>query len=150
MARHYLCPVHKKWLMLHPIEAIAHLEEVKAKGEYLRQNREWSEAHPYLMCAFEINETLLKSCAPVRSNLMLSYTAVAIMTADTLYKQHHSLDAADFLTEAAKQLQEIVDVSVMQQNCQSCAQQCIDALKNGAACYFDGPLNLSPQSEILH
>ncbi|GGW84301.1 hypothetical protein [Alteromonas halophila] len=56
----YLCPKHADWVYSHPDQAMHYLLRDELQGSLLYQNGCYSDAIPYLGCAFDIAAILLE------------------------------------------------------------------------------------------
>lgn len=146
MHHQFLCPVHRKWVSMYPLEALEHIDVAKCKGDQLRQQQRWSEALPFLGSALEMTEIVMKEEPQISNRLGVLYTALSVEVADTFYRLQEPSLASDFLFESASWLDELAQTSAIQHERSSRWHECINTLKRGAA-FFTELLRHSPSHQ---
>lgn len=132
MQNQYLCPVHRKWVSMHPLEALSQIEKAKKQGEFLRQEQLWDEALPFLGCALEMTEVVMEVNKRRSAKYSLLYTALAVSVADTLYRMQEMERASNTLSSSAAWLNEVGCESTHQSKSAICLTECISTLRKGA------------------
>ena len=107
MPNQFLCPTHRQWVYLHPLEAIAHIQEAKTQGEALRIEERWSEALPYIGSALEMTEIIMDINHARCERYGLLYTALAISVADTQSRLANPLSATTTLQNSENWLRSL-------------------------------------------
>ncbi len=147
MQQSFLCPIHRKWAYLHPLEACEQIEQAKMQGESLRRQQRWDKALPYLGCALEITEIMMDTHQQRGNKYNLLYTALAIAVADTLYRLQQFEMAADTLEDCSSKLRQRYSKMVTKIEQPTYIDECIQSLKRGAQ-FFRERLNYA--SKKLH
>ncbi|MCY7295779.1 hypothetical protein [Alteromonas sp. a30] len=137
MHQQFLCPVHRKWVSMYPLEALEHIDVAKCKGDQLRQQQRWSEALPFLGSALEMTEIVMKEEPQISNRLGLLYTALSVEVADTFYRLEEPLLASDFLIESADWLHELSCSGNVAETKKTRWQECISTLKRGAVFFTE-------------
>lgn len=132
MLKPFLCPVHRKWISLHPAEALSQIETAKKQGEHHRQNQQWEDALPQLGRALEMTEVMMDTNKSNSTQYSLLYTSLAVSVADTLYRLEQMESASYTLSNSAAHLNQIGDTSNLSKKSTVCIMECIRTLRKGA------------------
>jgi hypothetical protein len=136
MGTHTLCPVHSKWLILHPEQAIAYIDKLHHAGQKMRQECSPREAIPYLHCAYEVSSLLLERQIEQYPQIVLQFTGTALSLAETLSKDGLGIKPSELMTEAYNKLEECSADMEITPFVPQYLEQCLNALKNGVD-YFE-------------
>ncbi|UAA38834.1 hypothetical protein KIH87_00190 [Paraneptunicella aestuarii] len=137
MQQQFLCPVHRKWVYLHPKEAINHIQGAKEQGEQLRFQHRWEEALSHLGCALEITEILMDLEHHRYSKYSLLYTALSVIVADTQYRLKQYENAVNTLQNSKTWLKTLAAEIASQRALPASLQDCIHTLENGAQFFIE-------------
>ena len=132
MQNQYLCPIHRKWALMHPLEALFQIEKAKKEGEYLRQKQQWDQALPLLGCALEMTEIVMQANKSRGARYSLLYTALAVAVADTLFRLQEMEQASYTLSNSAAWLNEVGAEVSHQSKSSICLMECTNTLRKGA------------------
>ena len=99
----YLCPKHADWVYNNPQQAIHFLSRDEMQGSLLYQNGFYSDAIPYLGCAFDIAAILLELEEGSNSTLVDTLKALTLMLA-TAYRRLQRTDCHQAINTRASML----------------------------------------------
>lgn len=146
-----LCPVHSKWLIIHPEQAISYIDKLHHAGQKIRQDSSPREAIPYLHCAYEVAALLIERQIEQYPQIVLQFTGTALSLAETLFKEGLGNKPSELMIEAYNKLEECSADMEITPFVPHYVEQCLNALKNGAN-YFEQPTQLasSPMNSQTH
>ncbi len=142
-----LCPVHSKWLALHPEQAFSYINKLHGAGQKLRQEGAVREAIPYLHCAYEVSALMLERQIEQNPQVVIQYTGVALSLAEALRKYGLSIKPGELMQEACSKLEECsADIEITSFVPQY-LEQCLNALRNGIN-YFSNSFSLPQNGQM--
>ena len=127
----FLCPQHRQWLYLNP--KIACCEQMKNydTAEYYRDMQQLSEAVKFAGCAYESAEIVLTIHAKDIVPAVLSFTASAILLADSLLKSNQQSLAKQVFEQAKARLEGEKVLHFGNEHGLICIKACISSLTDG-------------------
>lgn len=127
----FICPQHRQWLFLHPQRACTEQIKNYDTAEYYRDIGQLGEAIRFAGCAYESAEIVLTLHAKELIPSILSFTASAILLADSLLKQgHHDWGLAVF-KQTSQRLNAEKNLHFGNEDALICVKTCIAALQDG-------------------
>ena len=93
----FLCPSHRVWLTANPDFASAHFNRWLTSAQCFRFQQRWQQALPFLGCAYETAELLLKQTHCQSRMLVVQLTTIALLLADTCAKLHRTEEGRQLL-----------------------------------------------------
>lgn len=131
MNQRFLCPNHRQWLQTNPAAVNAHFSDAQDTGQWYREQGLWSQALPYIGCAYEAAEIILALQARDKATAVINFTSSAILLADTWHKLGESDAAKQVFRNAQHRLLPEHTLCYQQPQLQACIADCIKALQNG-------------------
>lgn len=131
MLTKFLCPTHRQWVYLYPLEALAQIQAAKTQGEALRVQQRWSEALPYIGSALEMTAIIMdiNRARCVRYGLL--YTTLAIAVADTQSRLSESAVATATLKSSEAWLRSLCLQMRDDKLVSDSLLDCLDTLRQG-------------------
>ena len=148
MQIHTLCPVHRKWLILHPEQAMAYIDKLHCAGQKLRQEGATREAIPYLYCAYDVCALMLERQVEQYPQVVTQFTGVALSLADTLRKDGLGIKPGELMVEAYNKLEACCADMELAPFVPHYLEPCLNALKNGRE-YFGHPMDQVAREPML-
>ncbi|TDF39665.1 hypothetical protein EYS14_09170 [Alteromonadaceae bacterium M269] len=146
-----LCPVHRKWLVLHPEQAISYMEELQSISHKMRLGHMLEEALPYLQYAYEVSALLVEKQIEVHPQIVIQFTTNAISLADTLSRVHSCYESREFLIQAYQELEAYSADMEVTSYVPQYVEQCLKALQNGVVFFGNQQGQVSmPSFNVLH
>jgi hypothetical protein len=143
-----LCPVHRKWLILHPEQAMTYIDKLHSAGQKLRQEGAVRDAIPYLYCAYDVSVLILERLIEHYPQIVLQFTGVALSLAETLRKSGLGIKPGELMTEAFHTLEECSADMEIASFVPRYLEPCLNALRNGIS-YFGHPMEQASKEALL-
>ncbi|MGO4892246.1 hypothetical protein [Flavobacterium sp. W21_SRS_FM6] len=149
MTTRFLCPNHRHWLQSNPKAAIAHLSDTQDTGQWYREQGLWSQALPYLGCAFETAEIVLNTSTKNQATAVITFTSCAVLLGDTWHKLGELGLSRQAFQSAQQRLIPELSLYQQQSDIQACITDCIQALAKGME-VSSSRFNLSYEARMRH
>ncbi|GAB3025725.1 hypothetical protein [Bowmanella dokdonensis] len=137
MQRDFLCPPHRAWLSANPDFVMSHFNRWWSAAQCFRYQEQWEQALPFLGCAFETIELLLKQPRAQDRMWVVQLTATAILLADTFSKLHRNEEGWQVIHRTRDLLTELVQ---RHRDLWQTCQKCLKTLKEASLSNLQGAL----------
>lgn len=147
----FLCPHHRDWVYFNSQEALASLEQMQLKGEFLIEHHKFQEALPFIGCAWETVEILLELYTGERSLLVTRFGCLTVLLDNCFRQLKQKACAEQVCKQAIATLLSSVEQLDPESDAYAYALQCIAQLRKPEMFQlYLLPTPLSQRSALMH
>ncbi|MCC2608208.1 hypothetical protein [Planctobacterium marinum] len=147
----FLCPHHRDWVYFNSQEALASLEQMQLKGEFLLEHHKYQEALPLIGCAWETVEILLELYTGERSTLVTRFGCLTVLLDNCFRSLKQKVCAEHVCKQAVETLKTSVEQLDPTSDAYEYVSQCIAQLQKPELFrFYLMPIPASQRSVAMH